>query len=253
MVTSTLVLEGEGRVKEYAGGYDDWLRQRQPEAPPAAETGPCEGRAGRPAKERRRRLTYQEQRELEALPERIVALEAELGQWHASMADPRHLSSGSGRNREGQSPPAIAGEGRRRGVQAMGRVGDTSRAERLIFRLYPDGGGLTLAAVSFTLTRIRFCAVSSPLKKSNVGVAVALPTPVCAVIPGGGQIRHPCPNKCAIRTLFQQRSTHIDCTFSPFHWLVLWTLGVGLPLGGAAAAGRPGPGGCWLPKSAWPT
>ena len=30
VVTSTLVLEGEGRVKEYAGGYDDWLRQRQP-------------------------------------------------------------------------------------------------------------------------------------------------------------------------------------------------------------------------------
>ena len=28
VVTSTLVLEGEGRVKEYAGGYDDWLRQR---------------------------------------------------------------------------------------------------------------------------------------------------------------------------------------------------------------------------------
>ena len=32
VVTSTLVLEGEGRVKEYAGGYDDWLRQRQVEA-----------------------------------------------------------------------------------------------------------------------------------------------------------------------------------------------------------------------------
>ena len=30
VVTSTLVLEGGGRVKEYAGGYDDWLRQRRP-------------------------------------------------------------------------------------------------------------------------------------------------------------------------------------------------------------------------------
>ena len=37
VVTSTLVLEGEGRVKEYAGGYDDWLRQRPEVPPPAAK------------------------------------------------------------------------------------------------------------------------------------------------------------------------------------------------------------------------
>ena len=40
VVTSTLVLEGEGRVKEYAGGYDDWLRQR-PAAEPAVERTPA--------------------------------------------------------------------------------------------------------------------------------------------------------------------------------------------------------------------
>ena len=40
VVTSTLALEGEGQVKEYAGGYDDWLRQHQPELPPTAEPGP---------------------------------------------------------------------------------------------------------------------------------------------------------------------------------------------------------------------
>ena len=38
VVTSTLVLEGEGRVKEYAGGYDDWLMQRPEELPPAAKS-----------------------------------------------------------------------------------------------------------------------------------------------------------------------------------------------------------------------
>ncbi len=38
VVTSTLVLEGEGRVKEYAGGYDDWLRQRPEVPPPAAKS-----------------------------------------------------------------------------------------------------------------------------------------------------------------------------------------------------------------------
>jgi ATP-binding cassette subfamily F protein uup len=87
VVTSTLVLEGEGRVKEYAGGYDDWLRQRQPEQPPAAEPASTKPAPARP-KERPKRLTYNQQRELEALPERITALEAELSQCQAAMADP---------------------------------------------------------------------------------------------------------------------------------------------------------------------
>jgi ABC transport system ATP-binding/permease protein len=89
VVTSTLVLEGEGRVKEYAGGYDDWLRQRPAEAV-AEETEPSKARSkpAAPPKERPRRLTYAEQRELEALPERIGQLEAELGELHQEMADP---------------------------------------------------------------------------------------------------------------------------------------------------------------------
>ena len=89
VVTGTLVIEGEGRVKEYAGGYDDWLRQR-----------PAESRAEKPEpvkekpmpvlppKERPRRLTYAEQRELQGLPDRIEALEAQIGQLHQTMADP---------------------------------------------------------------------------------------------------------------------------------------------------------------------
>ncbi len=88
VVTSTLVLEGEGRVKEYAGGYDDWLRQRQPDVPPGAEPTPVKPTSARPPKQRPRRPTYKEQRELEALPERIAALEAELSRCHEAMADP---------------------------------------------------------------------------------------------------------------------------------------------------------------------
>jgi ABC transport system ATP-binding/permease protein len=87
VVASTLVLEGEGRVKEYAGGYDDWLRQRQSEAPPA-EPVPAKAKPPRLSKQRPRRLTYQEQRELEALPEQIVALETKLNELHQMMADP---------------------------------------------------------------------------------------------------------------------------------------------------------------------
>jgi ATP-binding cassette subfamily F protein uup len=88
VVTSTLVLEGEGRVKECAGGYDDWLRQQPSELPSAAEPAPVKAAPARPAKERRRRPTYKEQRELEALPDRIAELEAELGRCHEAMADP---------------------------------------------------------------------------------------------------------------------------------------------------------------------
>ena len=87
VVTSTLVLEGEGRVKEYAGGYDDWLRQRPAEPPPLVAKPPAARPERRPSP-RPRRLTYMEQRELEALPQRIEALEAELGHLHQRMAEP---------------------------------------------------------------------------------------------------------------------------------------------------------------------
>ena len=87
VVTSTLALEGEGKVKEYAGGYDDWLRQRQP-PPPDAEPVAAKAKPPRTPKQRPRRLTYQEQRELEALPGQIVILETKLNELHQMMADP---------------------------------------------------------------------------------------------------------------------------------------------------------------------
>jgi ABC transport system ATP-binding/permease protein len=87
VVTGTLVLEGEGRVKEYSGGYDDWLRQRQVEPAPTASSKE-RSKPAAPPKERPRRLTYAEQRELEILPERIGAIEAKLGELHQAMADP---------------------------------------------------------------------------------------------------------------------------------------------------------------------
>lgn len=89
VVTSTLVLEGEGRVKEYVGGYDDWLRQRAPAiADVPKKKAPAKAKPPRPKRERPRRLRYEEQRELEALPQRIEALETELRQLHQAMADP---------------------------------------------------------------------------------------------------------------------------------------------------------------------
>ena len=89
VVTSTLVFEGEGRVRDYVGGYDDWLRQRQAPAPSkAAKAAPKRERAPAATEPYARRMNNKERFELEALPERIEALEAEQGQLYAQMSDP---------------------------------------------------------------------------------------------------------------------------------------------------------------------
>lgn len=85
VVTSTLVLEGQGRVGEYVGGYDDWLRQRRlPEPPIKVE----KIRVPKPARERRQTLSFKQQRELEALPEQIEVLETEQKNLYQVMSDP---------------------------------------------------------------------------------------------------------------------------------------------------------------------
>jgi ATP-binding cassette subfamily F protein uup len=97
VVTSTLVLEGEGRVREFVGGYEDWLRQRGPRRSAEGRTRPGDARrpegtarrpSGRDAAERPAKLSFKEGRELEALPARIEALETEQAELHARLADP---------------------------------------------------------------------------------------------------------------------------------------------------------------------
>jgi ATP-binding cassette subfamily F protein uup len=74
VVTNTLVFEGEGKIGEYVGGYSDWLAQaRQPKSQPAAPTLIKPEPANAPAA--RKKLSYKEQRELEALPAQIEQLE----------------------------------------------------------------------------------------------------------------------------------------------------------------------------------
>jgi ATP-binding cassette subfamily F protein uup len=88
VVTSTLAIEDDGRVKEYDGGYDDYLRQRQAESPPDPKPASATAKAAGPPSDRPRKLSYKEQRELEALPGRIDVLEAALQELHEAMADP---------------------------------------------------------------------------------------------------------------------------------------------------------------------
>ena len=77
VATSTIVFEGEGRLHEYVGGYDDWLRQRTaPVGPlPTASKGP-KPRKDKPPQEKRK-LSYKETRELEGLPQKLEDLEEE--------------------------------------------------------------------------------------------------------------------------------------------------------------------------------
>ena len=75
VVTSTIVLEGEGRLQEYVGGYDDWLRQRVE----IKETSKAVSKEAKTKREKqpkeKRKLSFKETRELEALPQRIEEME----------------------------------------------------------------------------------------------------------------------------------------------------------------------------------
>ncbi|MCR4345277.1 MAG: ATP-binding cassette domain-containing protein [Candidatus Scalindua sp.] len=95
VVTSTIVFEGDGKVNEYVGGYDDWLRQRkQVETNNKKRT---QLKTDRPEEntERPRRLNYKEQRELVALPRRIEELEEEQNQLYQAVSDPMFYKKGN--------------------------------------------------------------------------------------------------------------------------------------------------------------
>ncbi|MFO0788200.1 MAG: ATP-binding cassette domain-containing protein [Pirellulales bacterium] len=91
VVTSTIVFEPAG-VREYVGGYDDWLRQRPAAAPSVASSSSTVVReksvAAVPAAAKKRKLSYQESRELTSLPTTIEQLDAELAELHNLMAQP---------------------------------------------------------------------------------------------------------------------------------------------------------------------
>jgi ATP-binding cassette subfamily F protein uup len=99
VVSSTLVLEGDGKVGEYVGGYSDWLRQRpaprmaEPASAPA-KPAPEALRAPEPEKTRRK-LSYKDQRELEQLPARIEQLETEIAERSDAMNDPAFFQQDS--------------------------------------------------------------------------------------------------------------------------------------------------------------
>jgi ATP-binding cassette subfamily F protein uup len=98
VVTSTIVFDSDGEVREYVGGYEDWLRQRpapagekaagdKPDAAPAVRPGPAPQASREEAVPKK--LSYREQREFDKLPARIEALEGEQRELNATVHDAR--------------------------------------------------------------------------------------------------------------------------------------------------------------------
>ena len=98
VVTSTLVLEGGGRVGEFVGGYTDWVRQRTPPtiAPAASPKRVVQASAsGATRAPKKRKLSFAENAELAALPDKIDAAEQERARLYGSLTDPALLRDGS--------------------------------------------------------------------------------------------------------------------------------------------------------------
>ncbi len=100
VVTSTLVLEGKGRLADYVGGYSDWVRQRpgalfNAEAATPAKASPSPVQTAAVVAEPKRKLGYKETRELETLPATIEALENEIARRTAAMNDSAFYQQGA--------------------------------------------------------------------------------------------------------------------------------------------------------------
>lgn len=88
VVTSTMVMEGDGIINEYPGGYDDWLDQRQPVSKPEVPKATVKKESLKKEKPIvARKLSYKEQQELDSLPQKIEKLEEEQKMLYSMLAD----------------------------------------------------------------------------------------------------------------------------------------------------------------------
>jgi len=90
VVTSTIVFEEGGKIREYVGGYSDWLRQGREleQADKIAQSKTTRLPATDPShKTQTKKLSYREQKELDELPEKIEALEKRLVEIQKQISD----------------------------------------------------------------------------------------------------------------------------------------------------------------------
>jgi ATP-binding cassette subfamily F protein uup len=97
LVTSTLLLDGTGNVREYVGGYDDWHTQVDvtPASPPKTKpVPPSRADAKVDGKSGARKLSYKEKRELDEIPQKIQLLEAEQHELTVRLETPEFYQQG---------------------------------------------------------------------------------------------------------------------------------------------------------------
>ena len=104
VVTQVIAAEGDGHWGEYVGGYDEWLAQRPQTRPETAtNSAPAPAAAEKPAAERNNktakpgRLAPWEEKELEALPEKIAAIESQQAELAEQLSAPDLYKDGSAR------------------------------------------------------------------------------------------------------------------------------------------------------------
>ena len=97
VVKSTIFFEEDGRIQEYVGGYSDWVRQGRQlavtDSPYAAEARKREA-AERRRQKKTTKLSYRDQRELDALPQEIEDIETMISQLQDTIADPGFYKQG---------------------------------------------------------------------------------------------------------------------------------------------------------------
>lgn len=91
IATSTIVFEGHGKLQEYVGGYDDWLRQNNTKPKPADK----KSEKSKEKSSSTNKLSYKDKFELENLPEKIASLEKEIALRHELMAQPSFYQESS--------------------------------------------------------------------------------------------------------------------------------------------------------------
>jgi ATP-binding cassette subfamily F protein uup len=95
VVTSTVVFEADGRAKEYVGGYSDWVRHGH-ELAETENVAVAKARKREEVERRKNRnktkLSYNDQRELDQLPEQIEELESRVAEMQAQIATPEFYS-----------------------------------------------------------------------------------------------------------------------------------------------------------------
>jgi ATP-binding cassette subfamily F protein uup len=98
VVTSSIVLEGDGSITEYAGGYSDYLVQKKlaaQEAPTEMQVQPTKAKVisiEKAQKKKATKLSYKDQRELDNLPAEVESLSMQIAQMEAELSDPKLYS-----------------------------------------------------------------------------------------------------------------------------------------------------------------